>query len=108
MYSQSQDDPSILLNTKSPKKCSEILCFPNKLCVCVCVCVSCSVMSDSVTPWTVARQATLSVGFSRQEYRSGLSFLSPKDLPKPRIEPRSPALQADSLLSESSGKLCTV
>ena len=78
------------------------------VCVCVCVCVSCSVMSDSVTPWTIAHQATLSVGFSRQEYRSGLSFLSPEDLPKPRTEPRSPGLKADSLLSEPSGKLCTV
>ena len=43
-------------------------------------------------------------GFSRQEYRSGLLFPSPGDLPDPRIEPRSPALQADSLLSEPLGK----
>ena len=53
-----------------------------------------------VSPWTVARQAPLSMGFSRQEYWSGLPFPSPGDLPNPRIEPRSLALQADSLLTE--------
>ena len=53
-----------------------------------------------VTPWTVARQAPLSVGFSRQEYWSGLPFPYPGDLPDPGIEPGSPALQADSLLTE--------
>ena len=47
--------------------------------------------------WTVACHAPLSVGFSRLEYRSGLSFPSPEDLPDPAIEPRSPALKADSL-----------
>ena len=56
------------------------------------------------TPWTVAYQAPLSMGFSRQEYWSGLPFPSPGDLPYPGIEPRSPALQADALLSEPSGK----
>ena len=66
--------------------------------------VSHSVMSDSVTPWTLASQAPLSVGFSRQEYWSGLPFLSPGDLPDPGIEPRSPALQEDSLLCEPPGK----
>ena len=47
------------------------------------------------TPWTVARQAPLSMGFSRQEYWSGLPFPSPGDLPGPGIAPRSPTLQAD-------------
>ena len=56
------------------------------------------------TPWTVACQAPLSMGFSRQECRSGLPFPSPGDLPNPGIEPGSPALQADSLLTELSGK----
>ena len=50
--------------------------------------------------WTVAHPTPLSMGFSRQEYRSGLPFPSPEDLPNPRIEPRSPALQADALASE--------
>ena len=45
-----------------------------------------------VTPWTVAHQAPLPMGFSRQEYWSGLPFPSPGDLPDPGIEPRSPAL----------------
>ena len=47
--------------------------------------------------WTVACQAPLSVGFPRQEHWSGLLFSSPGNLPDPRIEPMSPALQADSL-----------
>ena len=45
-----------------------------------------SVVSDSATPWTVARQARLSMGFSRQEHRSGLPFPTPGDLPDPGIE----------------------
>ena len=52
------------------------------------------------TPWTVAHQASLSMEISRQEYWSGLPFPSPGDLPDPEIEPRSPALQADTLTSE--------
>ena len=56
-----------------------------------------------VTPWTVDYQASLPMGFSRQEYWSGLPFPSPGDLPKPGIEPRSPALWADALPSEPSG-----
>ena len=56
------------------------------------------------TLWTVACQAPLSVGFSRQEYWSGLPFPSPGDLPDPGIKLRSPTLQADSLLSELPGK----
>ena len=58
-----------------------------------------------VTPWTVAYKAPLSMEFSRQEYMSGLPFPSPGDLPDPGIKPRSPALQADTLLSEPPGKL---
>ena len=53
-----------------------------------------------VTPWTVAHQALLSMGFSRQECWSGFPFPSPVDLPNPGIGPRSPALQADSLPTE--------
>ena len=57
-----------------------------------------------VTPWTVALQFPLSVGFSRQEYWSALPFPSAGDLPHPRIEPRSPTSKADSLPSEVLGK----
>ena len=55
-------------------------------------------------PWTIIYEASLSIGFSRQEYWSGLPFPSPGDLPDPGIEPRSPALQADTLPSEPPGK----
>ena len=54
-------------------------------------------------PWTVACQAPLSMEFSRQEYWSGLPLPSPGDLPNPGVEPGSPGLQADSLLSEPPG-----
>ena len=57
-----------------------------------------------VTPRTVAHQAPPSMGFSRQEYWSGLPFHSPGDLPDPGIQPGSPALQADALTSEPPGK----
>ena len=57
------------------------------------------------TPWTVAHQAPLSMGFSRQECWSGLPCPSPGDLPDPGIESRSPALQADSLWFEPPGRL---
>ena len=57
------------------------------------------------TPWTVTYQAPQSMGFSRQEYWSELPFPSPGDLPNPGIEPRSPALQTDALLSEPLGNL---
>ena len=56
------------------------------------------------TPWTVAYQASPSMGFSRQEYWSGLPFPSPGKLSDPGIEPRSPALEADTLTSEPPGK----
>ena len=59
-----------------------------------------SVVSDSLQPMTVALQAPLSWGFSRQEYWSGLPYLLPGDICNPGIEPRSSELQANSLPSE--------
>ena len=59
---------------------------------CACVSVT-SAMSDSVTLWTVARQAPLSMGFPRQAYWNGLPFPSLEDLSDPGIKPVSPALQ---------------
>ena len=56
------------------------------------------------TPWTVAHQAPLLLGFSRQEYWSGVPIPSPGDLPHPGIEPGFPALWADALPSEPPGK----
>ena len=68
--------------------------------------VKLSVMSGlSATLWAVASQAPLFMGFSRQEYWSGLPFSSPGDLPHPGIKARSPTVQADSLPSEPPGKL---
>ena len=60
-----------------------------------CDVLSHSDMFDSVTPWTVAHQAPLSMEFSRQEYWSGLPCPPPGDLPDPGIKPRFPALQVD-------------
>ena len=57
-----------------------------------------------VTPWTVALQAPLSMGFSRQQYQTGLSFPSLGDLPHPGIKPGSPALEVTSSPSEPPGK----
>ena len=57
-----------------------------------------------MVPWTVAHQAALSMGFSGQEYWSGLPCFPPGDLPDPGIEPRFLALQADCLQSEPPGK----
>ena len=63
------------------------------------LCCGCSVMS----PWTVDRETPPSMGFSRQEYWNGLPFPPPEDLSNPGIQPRSPALQADSLLLSHLG-----
>ena len=63
-----------------------------------------SVVSASMTPWTIVCQAPLSMEFSRPEYCSGLPFPSAGDLPDPGIEPGSPASQAGPLPSEPPGK----
>ena len=68
------------------------------------MCIKTLCLHDSATPWTVAYQASPSMGVSRQEYWSGLPFPSPGDLPDPGIKPGSPALEADALTSEPPGK----
>ena len=75
------------------------LCFPFNVWV-----KSLSQVRLFVTPWTIAHQAPRSMGFSRQEYWSGLPFPSPGDLPHQGIEPRSPTLQADALTSAPPGR----
>ena len=78
-------------------------------CLGSCPVLSHSVVSDSVTPWTVPHEPARLFHlwrFSRQEYWSGLPCPPLGDLPNPGIEPGSAALQADSLLSEAPGKLC--
>ena len=76
-----------------------------KQCVCVPCCFSHALLS--ATPWTAAHQAPLSMGFSRQEYWSGLPGPSPGNLPNPGVKTVSPALQADSLPLEPPGKPST-
>ena len=71
-------------------------------------CYSFSRAQFFVMPWTAAHQAPLSMRFSRQEYWSGLPFPSPEGLLNPGIKPGSPALQADSLLTELQEKPYTV
>ena len=68
---------------------------------------ACSVtaVSDSLRPYGLARQTPLSMGFSRQGYWSVLPFPPPGDLPDSETEAGSPALKADSLLSEAPGVL---
>ena len=82
--------------TLHPPSTNHMVC----VCVCVCVCVL-SHVRLFVTPLSVARQAPLSIGFSRPEYYSGLPFPSTGDLPTPGIELTSPALRLDSLPIES-------
>ena len=72
--------------------------------LCISVCYSPTHVRLFVTPWTVAHQDPLSMGFSRSQYWSGWPFPSPEDLPDPGIKPSSPVLQADSLPSETPGK----
>ena len=64
--------------------------------------LSCSVVSDSETPWTVARQAPLPMDFSTQKYWSGVPFPTPEDLPKPETEPMSPALAGRFFITSAS------
>ena len=81
----------------------ELPAFLNRMKVKVLVCLS-HVQLFS-TPWTVAHQTPLSMGFSTQKYWSGLPCPPPGDLPDSRIEPEFPVLQADSLPSEAPVKL---
>ena len=70
------------------------------LCPFVCCCYCWVVCNSFVTPWAIAHQATLSMGFPRQEYWSGVPCLSPGDLPDPRIEPVCPALAGGFFTTE--------
>ena len=63
-----------------------------------------AVSNSFVTPWTIALQVPLSVGFPRQEYPNGLPFPSPGDFPDPGMEPTSPALAGGFFTTEPPGK----
>ena len=78
------------------------------VCVCVCVCLVAQSCQTLATPWIVAHQALLSMGFSRQEYWSGLSFPSLGDLPNPGIKLVSPALAARFFTTGPPGKFSIV
>ena len=82
------------LLTVQLNKCNVFL-WSNGWIACLCVCQLLSLVWLFATPWTVAHQAPLSMGFSRQEYWSGLPFLSPGDRPDTGIELGSPTWQAD-------------
>ena len=69
-----------------------------------CCCLVAKTCLTLATPWTIACQVPLSMEFPRRKHWSGLPFPPPGDLPNPGIEPRSPALQVDSLPSELPGK----
>ena len=71
-----------------------------------CCCLVSKSRLTLVTPWTVAHQDPLSVGFSRQEHGSGLPFPSPGDLPDPGIEPGSPVLAGSFFTTKPLGKPC--
>ena len=99
---EAQEGGDICIHMTGSQHCTaETNTTLKQLCFSECMCgqsLSCVLLFAN--PWTVAHQASLSMGFSRQEYWSGLPFPSPGDLPSPGIEPRSPALQADSLPTE--------
>ena len=76
------------------------------MCVCVCV-LSRSVVFNSATPWTAARQAPLSMGVLQTRVLEWVACPPPGNLPNPGIEPASPALQADSLLLSHQGSPST-
>ena len=78
------------------------------LSVCTSLTTAVECVQLSATPWTVAHQASLFMGFYRQEYQNGLPFPSPGDLPEPGIEPRPPTLQADSLPSEPMARALNI
>ena len=88
--------------TKKTRECVHLWCT----CTCHCFCLAVSRVQLFMAPWSVAHQAPLSMGFSRQECWSGLPFPSPGDLSDPGFEHRSPALQANDLTSEPPGKKC--
>ena len=98
-------------------ECLELAGHIACVCVCVCVCVCMCVLSSDrlfATPWAVAHQAPLSMGFPRQEHWSGVPFPSPGDLPHSGIEPpllhllnrQAGSLPAEPLVSQNAGFSC--
>ena len=99
-------DKKFTLSIKTYIK-SKWICNVTTLFMHMCVCSATSDLSNSATPWTVAHQAPLSMGFSRQEYWRGLPCPPPWDLPNPGIEPRSlmsPALAGQFFTTSATGE----
>ena len=103
----------LCMNIRQQKENHKARCLSpegeTQVCVCVCVCshMCLCVFSHvqlSATPWTVTCQAPLSMGFSRQEYWSGLPFSSPGDFPDPGIKPTPSALVGGFFTTEPPGK----
>ena len=89
--------PHDVAKKKERKKMAKMV---NLLCMVVVGGLVAKLCPTLAIPWIGAHQAPLSMGFSRNEYWSSLPFSSPEDLPDPEIEPKSPVLPADSLLTE--------
>ena len=89
-----QQDYQMINNSLNKQKLKELINIKSES----------EVMSDFARPWTVVYQAPPCMGFSRQEYWSGLPFPSPGGHPNTEIEPGSPALQTGALPSEPPGK----
>ena len=92
---------------------SRVSCAIYCVCVCMCVCVCTRVRMCTLSqvrlfanPQTIVHQAPLSMGFSRKEYWTGQPFPFPGDPLDPRLEPKSPSSQADSLPSEPQENTC--
>ena len=99
--------PSATLFFPFPGQLLDVLCVPHFFHIKTSRIVKVKSLSHIqlfATPWTVAYQASPSMGFSRQEYWSGLPFSSPGYLPNPGIKPWSPALEAGTLTSEPPGR----
>ena len=90
---------SSLVQIRTPTRITHCFCF-------VCCVLAAQLYWTLCIPMDCSPQVPLSMEFSRQEYWNGLPFPSPGDLPDPGTEPRSPALQADSLPSEPPRKNC--
>ena len=98
-------------NKNYPNFVKKINLYPYVLCVHAQLCLTFCNPKEFNSLWTVAREAALSMRFSWQEYRTGLPFPSPGDLPDPGIEPTSPvcpAGQVDALLKSYRGGPLTV
>ena len=100
LFSAQNQRDTLNHKNKTSGMCNVLLQLNNQIQKCALCTSSLSRVRLFVTPWTGAHQVPLSIGFSRQEFWSGLPCPSPGDVPNPGVKPGSPALQADSLPSK--------